>query len=268
MHALRVAIALLLCSTVLHVGCGQTTPSEPPIMGAYDDVPAEIKFLDQVEPQAAPMVEFADLPLTSIDGTTTSLKQIAIRRPLVVVFTRGYNGAICPYCSTQTARLISNYAEFQKRNAEIVVGYPLRHDPARTHVPEILTKINSSNATRGPAPPPLPLHLDHALPAPHDRDPWHRLNRLHSGTSARSSTAMSTAWSSPFTSVTPGRCLGCSEPSRWASCSGCCMPSFGRRQARSQRRVCRCLRRCYRLRQCPRRLVRERALVRPQPTLV
>lgn len=165
MHALRVAIALLLCSTVFHVGCGQSTPSEPPIMGAYDDVPAEIKFLDQVEPQAAPMVEFADLPLTSIDGTTSSLKQIANSRPLVVVFTRGYNGAICPYCSTQTARLISNYAEFQKRNAEIVVVYPLSDDPARTHVPEFLTKINSINATRGAAPPPFPLLLDVGLQA-------------------------------------------------------------------------------------------------------
>ncbi len=165
MQSVRVGIYLLLCTVVSLVGCGSSAPTEPPIMGAYDDVPAEIKFLDQVEPQTAPQIEFADLPLTNIEGTATTLKELANGRPLVVVFTRGYNGAICPYCSTQTARLISNYADFQKRNAEVVVVYPLSEDRDRTHVPEFLTKVNSINANQGAAQPPFPLLLDVGLQA-------------------------------------------------------------------------------------------------------
>ncbi len=160
-----VGIAFLLGMTTLLVGCGQSGPNEPPIMGAYDDLPAEIKFLDQVEPQAAPVVEFADIALTDTAGQPTTLKQVANDRPLIVVITRGYNGAICPYCSTQTARLISNYPEFQKRNAEIVVVYPLSADADRAHTGEFLKKVNGLNAAPGATPPPFPLLVDVGLQA-------------------------------------------------------------------------------------------------------
>lgn len=65
-----------------------------------------------------------------------------------------------------------------------------------------------------------------------DRDPRHRLSRLHPVASARSSMTMSTAWSSPFISATPSHCLGCLRRSRWDYCSGCSMPSYAPPQPR------------------------------------
>jgi len=41
-----------------------------------------------------------------------------------VVFTRGFSGRICPYCTTQTSRLIANYDEFLQRDTEVLLIYP------------------------------------------------------------------------------------------------------------------------------------------------
>jgi peroxiredoxin len=43
---------------------------------------------------------------------------------VVLVVTRGYPGYICPNCSAQTSRLISNYPEFVKRGAEVLIVFP------------------------------------------------------------------------------------------------------------------------------------------------
>jgi peroxiredoxin len=120
-------------------GCGQQAPPGPtnkyalPPSNAkynnpYDVGDGEIKFKDTVASQPAPATDFASVPLSLKAGGTSTLSEMAAGRNLVVVFARGYSGAICPYCSTQTAGLISNYAELQKRNAEVVVIYPLEAD--------------------------------------------------------------------------------------------------------------------------------------------
>ncbi|MEM6331639.1 MAG: redoxin domain-containing protein, partial [Planctomycetota bacterium] len=37
----------------------------------------------------------------------------------------GYTGyGVCPFCSTQTAQLAANKAEFEKRNAEVMIIFP------------------------------------------------------------------------------------------------------------------------------------------------
>ena len=75
-----------------------------------------------------------------------------------------------------------------------------------------------------------------AQSAPSDRDHRHRLSRLHPVASARSSMTMSTAWSSPFTNVTPSPCLACWRQSRWACCSECSTPSYAPPRPRNHSR--------------------------------
>jgi len=43
---------------------------------------------------------------------------------VVLVITRGFPGFLCPYCTTQTSRLIPNYGEFVKRGGEGLGFYP------------------------------------------------------------------------------------------------------------------------------------------------
>jgi hypothetical protein len=127
----RFGIAAVLLVAIWS-GCGQKAPPAP--TNKYALPPSDVKynnpygmssggieFKDTVTSQAAPATDFASVPLSLQAGGTSTLSEMAAGRNLVVVFARGYSGAICPYCSTQTAGLISNYQELQNRNAEVVV---------------------------------------------------------------------------------------------------------------------------------------------------
>jgi peroxiredoxin len=45
-------------------------------------------------------------------------------KPLVMVFTRGFPGYLCPMCTAYTAQFVVNYDRFQKAGAEVVVVFP------------------------------------------------------------------------------------------------------------------------------------------------
>jgi peroxiredoxin len=66
------------------------------------------------------------LALSFVDtqGRTYSLEQFRGQKNVVLVFLRGFSGAICPYCTAQTSRLISNYGQFAERDAEVLAVYP------------------------------------------------------------------------------------------------------------------------------------------------
>jgi peroxiredoxin len=130
---------------------------------AYTD--ADIKFLDETASQEAPSAELLTIPVTTADGKATTLKELSGGKRLVVVFTRGFAGSICPYCSTQTARLIANYPEFTKRNTEVVVIYPLKDDTDRPRLDDFLKKANANNAAAAEQVPPFPLVVDIGLKA-------------------------------------------------------------------------------------------------------
>jgi len=169
----RIAEGICCAVVVWLAGCGSsasTTPSSPATAGdSYGDYgsygDAEIKFLDETASQESPATDLLAVPVTTADGRETTLKDLAGGKRLVVVFTRGFAGSICPYCSTQTSRLIANYEEFQKRNTEVVVIYPLKEDKDRPRLDEFLKKANENNgAVEGQAPP-FPLVVDLGLKA-------------------------------------------------------------------------------------------------------
>lgn len=133
--------------------------------GEYDTDPNMIQFLDTAPTQDAPAEDFATVPLTTADGKTVTLKELANGKSLVAVFTRGYAGSICPYCSTQTSRLIANYPEFQKRDAEVVVIYPLEKPEDSSKLGDFLTRVNQLNMAPTNQTPPFPLLVDIGLKA-------------------------------------------------------------------------------------------------------
>lgn len=120
--------------------------------------PANVKFHDDVEPN----VEFASGPceMRFVDaaGNEVSLADYQGRKRVVLVFTRGFYGQICPYCATQTSRLIANYDEICKREAEIVVVFPGDGTKVQDFVKASLPSAPDQNV-------PFPIVLDETLAA-------------------------------------------------------------------------------------------------------
>lgn len=134
---------LILGLAVVFGGCGlsgdsvdSTQPGSAVAEGvgdsAYGDGYAsyygagEIKFLNDVQSNVdlarsgAAAISFVDL-----DGNDAPLETFYRDRDVVLVITRGNTNPICPYCSTQTANLISSYQSFLDRSAEVVLVYPI-----------------------------------------------------------------------------------------------------------------------------------------------
>jgi peroxiredoxin len=166
---------VVLCGMggLLGSGCQNELPNEPLIVtqpsapsslnDRYAVDPSEIVFLDDVDSAPLPEPNFLELPLTKIDGSTTTLQELAAGKTLVVVFTRGYNGAICPYCSTQTSSLIANYSEIQKRNAEVAVIYPLEKSSDTPQRERFVARVNQIGQRPTDQPVPFPLLVDVGL---------------------------------------------------------------------------------------------------------
>ena len=140
-------------------------PSNDPYRNPYNTGSGGIEFKDSVASQAAPATDFASVPLSLKAGGTATLSELAAGRNLVVVFARGYSGSICPYCSSQTAGLISNYEELKSRNAEVVVIYPLEAEKDTPRRAEFMGKVNELNAASRDQEPPFPFVLDVGLKA-------------------------------------------------------------------------------------------------------
>lgn len=103
---------------------------------------------DRSRPVAFPDVADSNTPLAAAPGelafTTPAGEPVSLadyrgRRHVVLVVTRGdttgalpgaYAGTICLYCTSQTSRLIANYARFAAENAEVVVVFPVGARPA------------------------------------------------------------------------------------------------------------------------------------------
>ena len=58
-------------------------------------------------------------------GNNVEFSSYLGQKHVVLVFTKGFaGGRLCPFCTTQTSRLVSNYKKFQELNTEVLVVYP------------------------------------------------------------------------------------------------------------------------------------------------
>ncbi|MDA0809447.1 MAG: redoxin domain-containing protein, partial [Planctomycetota bacterium] len=154
---------LLLAVTA---GCGDTTPADPyantgtnsdPYSSYYGS--GEITFVDEASSNASLNAGLTSLSFVSSTGEERMIRDLAPGKTLVVVVTRGNTVPICPYCSTQTAQLISNYEQFQKHGAEVAVVYPIEtgsdSERLNSFLEDVKTKLD--DATN---PVPFPVLLD------------------------------------------------------------------------------------------------------------
>lgn len=136
-------------------GCNSNSQPDP-----YDYSNVPIKFKDDVQSNAE--VADDDLNLTFVDtkGNKVALDDFRGRKNVVLVFTRGFTGQICPFCTAQTSRLLTNYPEFSRRNTEVLAVFPGQ----KSRVVDFLNAVHAQDKS-GPAEPPFPVLLDEELAA-------------------------------------------------------------------------------------------------------
>lgn len=119
----------MILAVLLLAGCGKE-PAPPAVnsqfTGSYFEDYRKIQFKDKVQSNVAADGSIGDLMFTDINGNEASLKDYLGKKHVVLIVTRGFNnGSICLYCSTQTSRMLTNYAKFSARDAEVVVVFPV-----------------------------------------------------------------------------------------------------------------------------------------------
>lgn len=135
----RIPIALGWVASGLLVaviaGCdGKTPVPSPQDLSADSEMealladPSSVKFADQVESNRKVDDTIGSLQFIDTGGDPVRLEQYAGQKNVLLVFTRGFSGRLCPFCTTQTSRLIANYDEFARRDTEVLLVYPGQKD--------------------------------------------------------------------------------------------------------------------------------------------
>lgn len=135
----RIPIALGWVASGLLVaviaGCdGKTPVPSPQDLSADSEMealladPSSVKFADQVESNRKVDDTIGSLQFIDTGGDPVRLEQYAGQKNILLVFTRGFSGRLCPFCTTQTSRLIANYDEFARRDTEVLLVYPGQKD--------------------------------------------------------------------------------------------------------------------------------------------
>ncbi len=86
--------------------------------------PDKIVFLDDVASNSVGPENITELWFSDKDGNRIRLEDFHGKKNVVLVFTEGFNGALCPFCKTQTSRLVANYDKFVQLDTEVLVVYP------------------------------------------------------------------------------------------------------------------------------------------------
>lgn len=140
---------------------------------SYNTADPAKEFRDDAQTNVAiEAVAIGDLRFVDRDGQPVDLAQYKGQKNVVLVITRGQQGAatprpgqinygdVCLYCATQTAGLKNNYAKFQQRDAEVVVVYPVPTKETTDKLKTFETVVNYRGGTSGPSPFPLLLDLE------------------------------------------------------------------------------------------------------------
>jgi peroxiredoxin len=129
-HRDLLRIGLLFLLIPFGISCSTAVP---PIdeLDALDDTemddtwsdPDAILFNDDVKTNHEANNEF-DFTLSDLAGNEVDLKSFRGKKNVVLVVTRGVVKPLCPYCLTQTSRLVVNRNKFEDRNTEVLVVIP------------------------------------------------------------------------------------------------------------------------------------------------
>src|ERR1700722_17524867 len=116
----RVALLAVAVTSGLVAGCG---------WGGYlssgSSGEPEIRFNDEAVANVSGGEPILNLEFTNQDGKTIRPRDLIGKQNLVIVFVKGYNGSICPYCSAYTSGLISNFNAITERETNVLLVYPI-----------------------------------------------------------------------------------------------------------------------------------------------
>ena len=113
-----------------------------------DDATSKSKDADNGSLQG---VEFVDT-----DGNKVALANFIEKKNVLLVFTRGFSGSLCPFCTTQSSRLIANFDSFEERNTQILLVFPGSKDQISSFRQASLKLANETSF-------PFPVLLDEDL---------------------------------------------------------------------------------------------------------
>jgi len=125
------------------------TAEEPPI-----------EFKDEVETNVELPSGLDGLVFIDTDGNRVALEDYLGEKNVVLVFTEGFSGMLCPFCKTQTSRLIANYEQFQALDTEVLVVYP----GTRSHLEEFIEAAKTHDKKQVDKVP-FPIVLDEEMVA-------------------------------------------------------------------------------------------------------
>lgn len=83
-------------------------------------------------------------------------------KPVVLVFTRGFAGYVCPYCTTYTAQIAVRYPEITAQGAEVLLVFPTKEDDVAQRQ-KFQTAVEEILAEEGEEGLPFPVFLDPGL---------------------------------------------------------------------------------------------------------
>ena len=119
--------ATCLCLTMLWLAYSfkeASNQNNDPLGGISQERYDAIVFLDDIESNQDNGEQIHLLKFIDTHGNSVSTSKYKGQKNLLIVFTRGFSGRICPYCTTQTSRLIKNYEKFTALDTEILLIFP------------------------------------------------------------------------------------------------------------------------------------------------
>jgi peroxiredoxin len=123
----------------------------------------QVAFLPAAE--AAPNAPTGAAPpeggFVDATGRAVRLEDWKGKATLVLVFTRGYPGYLCPLCSSYTAQIAHRYGEIRDAGGEVLVVFP----GAKDKVEEFVRAARAILEEEGPGALPFPVLLDRDLAA-------------------------------------------------------------------------------------------------------
>src|SRR5262245_39128660 len=149
-------IGRIVGSALLLMVCSCSREEGPKRVAYPARINPDFEFKDAASSNTKPASGDMDLSFLNLEGQKVDLQRFKGKKNVVLVITRRYPGTLCPFCMSQTSRLITNYPEFEKRQAEVVVVFP----GPKEHVYEF---SKSSQADASASKFPFPLVLDEDL---------------------------------------------------------------------------------------------------------
>lgn len=120
----------------------------------------QIHFLEQVSTQVTPVNDFADLRFTDENDQLVSITELMDHDYLVLVITRGFDNAICLYCSSQTSKWARRSGELDGYGAQLAVVFPTLSKSDENHLGDLKQKIQEGPIPNDSIPYPILVDFD------------------------------------------------------------------------------------------------------------